>query len=131
MPEDDDINCTVMGLEILEEYGPNFTPDDVAEYWLKNLPILHVYTSERVVYRNLVNCIYPPKSAYFRNLYREWIGPQIRADFLGIFATGNQNWQQNLLGGMPQYLILKKESMEKCLWRQCWRLQRLVMILKK
>jgi ADP-ribosylglycohydrolase len=89
MPEDDDTNYTIMGLKILEEYGKNFTPDDVAESWLANLPIQHVCTAEKVAYRNLVNDIYPPDSASFRNPYREWIGAQIRADFFGYITPGN------------------------------------------
>jgi len=89
MPEDDDTNYTLIGLKILERYGPDFTPDDVAECWLANLPILHVCTAERVAYRNLANCIYPPESASFRNPFREWIGAQIRADFYGYITPGN------------------------------------------
>ncbi|MCL6559354.1 MAG: ADP-ribosylglycohydrolase family protein [Firmicutes bacterium] len=88
MPEDDDLNYTVIGLKLLEEYGPNFTPDDVAECWLANLPILHLCTAERVAYKNFVNRVFPPVSAYFRNPYREWIGAQIRADFFGYIAPG-------------------------------------------
>lgn len=89
MPEDDDTNYTVIGLKILEQYGPAFSPEDVAESWLANLPILHVCTAERVAYKNLVNGIYPPQSASFRNVYREWIGAQIRADFFGYITPGN------------------------------------------
>lgn len=89
MPEDDDTNYTIIGLKILEKYGSGFTPDDVAECWLENLPILHLYTAERITYRNLVECVYPPESASFRNPYREWIGAQIRADFFGYVTPGN------------------------------------------
>lgn len=89
MPEDDDINYTIIGLKILEQYGRGFTPDDVAECWLANLPILHVCTAERAAYRNLVNSIYPPESAGFQNPFREWIGAQIRADFFGYVTPGN------------------------------------------
>lgn len=89
MPEDDDTNYTIIGLKILEQYGPGFTPDDVAQIWLANLPILHTFTAERVAYKNLVNMIYPPKSAGFRNIYREWIGAQIRADFFGYITPCN------------------------------------------
>ncbi|NMB98272.1 MAG: ADP-ribosylglycohydrolase family protein [Clostridiaceae bacterium] len=89
MPEDDDTNYTLIGLKIFQRYGADFTPDDVAECWLENLPILHLCTAERVAYRNLVNCIYPPESASFRNPFREWIGAQIRADFFGYVTPGN------------------------------------------
>jgi len=89
MVEDDDTNYTIIGLAVLEKYGHDFTPDDVAEAWLMNLPILHVCTAERVAYRNLVQLIEPPQSASYRNVYREWIGAQIRADFFGYANPGN------------------------------------------
>ncbi|SHL70260.1 ADP-ribosylglycohydrolase [Anaerocolumna jejuensis DSM 15929] len=89
MPEDDDTNYTIMGLKILEKYGVDFTPEDVAECWLDNLPVLHLCTAERVAYRNLINLDMPPRSAAYRNPYREWIGAQIRADFFGYIAPGN------------------------------------------
>lgn len=89
MPEDDDTNYTVIDLKILEQYGPGFTPEDIAESWISDLPILHVCTAERIAYRNIVNGIYPPQSASYRNVYREWIGAQIRADFFGYATPGN------------------------------------------
>jgi ADP-ribosylglycohydrolase len=89
MVEDDDTNYTILGLAILEKYGYDFSPDDVAEAWLMNLPLLHVCTAERVAYKNLVNLIEPPRSASYRNVYREWIGAQIRADFFGYANPGN------------------------------------------
>jgi len=93
MPEDDDTNYTTVGLAVIEQKGSDFTPADVGEFWLRNIPIYHVCTAERVAYRNLVNRICAPdaqggvsgrfSSATFRNPYREWIGAQIRADFFG------------------------------------------------
>lgn len=89
MPEDDDTNYTTTGLAILKKHGPDFTPADVANFWLREIPILHTCTAERVAYRNLCLLIPPPESASFRNPYREWIGAQIRADFWGYAAPGN------------------------------------------
>jgi ADP-ribosylglycohydrolase len=89
MPEDDDLNYTVLGMSLMEERGRAFTPDDAAERWLKSLPILHCCTAERVAYRNFVNGVYPPTSACFRNPYREWVGAAIRADIFGYAAPGN------------------------------------------
>jgi hypothetical protein len=88
MVEDDDTNYTVTGLAIRTQFGPDFTPADVAHFWLANIPIFHVCTAERIAYRNLVQCIPPPASATFRNVYREWIGAQIRADFFGYVHPG-------------------------------------------
>ncbi len=89
MPEDDDTNYTVTGLAILKQHGPGFTPQDVANFWLQNIPIFHTFTAERAAYRNFVNLIPPPESAICRNPYREWIGAQIRADFWGYAALGD------------------------------------------
>jgi ADP-ribosylglycohydrolase len=89
MPEDDDTNYTTTGLAIMQRHGPDFTPQDVANFWLNDIPILHLCTAERVAYRNLSNLIPPPMSASFRNPHREWIGAQIRADFWGYAAAGN------------------------------------------
>lgn len=89
MPEDDDTNYTMLGLHILETKGPNFTTDDVATVWLQTLPVLTVFTAERVAYDNLLSYVEPPATARFRNPYREWIGAQIRADMWGYTAPGD------------------------------------------
>src|SRR5205085_11172067 len=57
MPEDDDLNYTVCGLAIVEKYGREFTPENVAGFWLQNLPLLHTCTAERVAYKNFTNNI--------------------------------------------------------------------------
>jgi ADP-ribosylglycohydrolase len=89
MPEDDDLNYTMLGLALIEERGRGFTTDDVAERWLKELPGLRVFTAERVVYRNLLDGIDPCDAATTRNPYREWIGAQIRADLYGWVCPGD------------------------------------------
>lgn len=89
MIEDDDTNYTVTGLAIIEEYGADFQPKDVADFWMGNIPFLHVCTAERVAYRNFTEGIVPPDSARYRNVYREWIGAQIRADFFGYVNPAN------------------------------------------
>jgi ADP-ribosylglycohydrolase len=89
MVEDDDMNYTIISLAVMERFGFDFAPDDVADAWLMNLPFLHTFTAERVAYKNLLNGIDPPRSAMHRNMYREWIGAQIRADFFGYVNPGN------------------------------------------
>ena len=88
MPEDDDTNYTTVGLALMQQRGPGFTPADVARFWMQNIPILHTCTAERLAYRNLSLGIAPPDSAVCRNPCREWIGAQIRADFFGYAAPG-------------------------------------------
>jgi ADP-ribosylglycohydrolase len=85
---DDDTDYTIIGLCILENHGRDFTPRQVADFWLNHLPYLQTYTAERAAYRNFINGIWPPDSASFRNPYREWIGAQIRADAFGYACPG-------------------------------------------
>ena len=88
MARDDDLDYTILGLHVLESYGPGFTSHNVAETLLNRLPYHLTYTAERTAYRNLVNNLWPPESARHRNPYREWIGAQIRADAWGYAAPG-------------------------------------------
>ncbi|UFS94383.1 ADP-ribosylglycohydrolase family protein [Nocardia huaxiensis] len=88
-PRDDDLDYTILGLHLLEQHGPDFTPDDVASLWLERLPFLQTYTAERVAYRNLIDGYTPPDTATFRNPYREWIGALIRADIHGYTNPGD------------------------------------------
>jgi ADP-ribosylglycohydrolase len=89
MVEDDDTNYTVTGFGIVKRHGRDFTPEDVASFWLREIPILHTCTAERTSYRSLCMGIPPPQSASWRNPYREWIGAQIRADYFGYANPGN------------------------------------------
>jgi ADP-ribosylglycohydrolase len=89
MPEDDDVNYTMLALHVLETYGDGFTTDDVATAWLQTMPPLTVFTAERVAMENLLAYVEPPATASFRNPYREWIGAQIRADLWGYVRPGD------------------------------------------
>jgi ADP-ribosylglycohydrolase len=88
MPEDDDLNYTMLALALVEK-SRAFTTDDVADRWLKELPGLRVFTAERAVYRNLLDGIDPVDAATVRNPYREWIGAQIRTDLYGWACPGD------------------------------------------
>ena len=63
MPIDDDTNYTVTGLLVMEKNGRDFTPADMAVFWMSNLPLLSTCTAERVAYRNFSRLIQPPESA--------------------------------------------------------------------
>lgn len=86
---DDDLDYTVINLQVIERSGLGFTTQDVAETWLTRMPYKMTYTAERAAYRNLVNDIKPHESATCRNPYREWIGAQIRADMWGYVTPGH------------------------------------------
>lgn len=87
-PRDDDTDYTVLGLHLLETYGTELTPEDVAREWLDRLPFTQTFTAERAAYRNLVEGDAPAVAALRRNPYREWIGALIRADAFGYAAPG-------------------------------------------
>ncbi|MCL2821414.1 MAG: ADP-ribosylglycohydrolase family protein, partial [Oscillospiraceae bacterium] len=89
MPEDDDTNYTLFSLLMLERYGRDFTAQNIAHGWMNMFPILRTCTAERVAYKNFTAGIMPPRSAEYRNPYREWIGAQIRTDFYGYINPGN------------------------------------------
>lgn len=88
MARDDDTDYTILGLHLLEEHGFGFSTAQVAAEWLRHLPFEQTYTAERVAYRNLVRGITPPRTATYRNPYREWIGALIRADAFGYACPG-------------------------------------------
>ena len=46
---DDDINYTLMGMLILERFGPNFTHANMKELWLHHLPINTTFGPERTL----------------------------------------------------------------------------------
>ncbi|MCD6406194.1 MAG: ADP-ribosylglycohydrolase family protein [Planctomycetes bacterium] len=83
---DDDLVYTELGLLILEEYGPDFTPADVGKAWLKYLPV--ACTAEHVALENLKKGFIPPETAHRGNPYVDWIGADIRSDAWGYAAPG-------------------------------------------
>ena len=83
---DDDLAYTLLGLIILEEYGPNFTTEDVGKAWLKYLPM--ACTAEDIALSNLKNGIPANKSGEVDNPYCDWIGADIRSDPWGYSAPG-------------------------------------------
>ena len=89
MPVDDDTNYVVLGQRIVEDYGRDFTSEDVAQAWLKYQSVYSYFTAERIAYVNFINCLTPPASAMYKNVCREWIGAQIRGDYFGYINPGN------------------------------------------
>ncbi len=88
MPDDDDLNYTILNLHVLEEYGFGFTSLDIGVEWLKKVPVYETFTAERIAYYNLLSGLEPPETASYLNPFREWIGAQIRADFWGYVSPG-------------------------------------------
>jgi ADP-ribosylglycohydrolase len=89
IPEDDDLNFTMLGLVLLERCGTGFGPNDVAKLWLDYQPPGRIFTAERVAMRNLLEGYLPPQTATRRNPFREWIGARLRVDAYGWAAAGD------------------------------------------
>ncbi len=88
-PADDDTNYMVLYQLVVEKYGRDFTPADVAQAWMELQPKGAYCTAERVAFCNFVKGYRPPDSAVYQNPYREWIGAQIRGDYFGYINPGN------------------------------------------
>lgn len=86
VPVDDDIAYTLLGLLIIEDFGPDFTTDDVGKAWLKYLP--YACTAEEIALNNLKRGLPARQAAAKDNPYCEWIGADIRADPWGYLAPG-------------------------------------------
>lgn len=89
MPVDDDTNYMILAQRLIDKYGYDFTPHNVAQIWL-SLQSKNAYcTAERVAFCNFIKGYLPPQSAIYQNPYREWIGAQIRGDYFGYINPGN------------------------------------------
>ncbi len=89
MPEDDDLNFTMLAVALLERAGTGFTSLDVAKIWLDFMPPGRIFTAERIACRNLLLALLPPETASHHNPFREWIGARLRVDAYGWAAPGD------------------------------------------
>ncbi len=99
MEPDDDIHYTLMGLVVLEKFGPDFRWNDIANSWNTHLPYYAICTAERQAILNYnmrgqrhgtqPSVVTPAFTRRFNNPYREWIGAQIRADGWAYACAGN------------------------------------------
>lgn len=86
VPVDDDVTYTLLGLLILEDYGPEFTIKDAGAAWVKYLPC--ACTAEAVALENLRKGVPAHLAAEENNPYVQWIGADIRSDPWGYLAPG-------------------------------------------
>jgi len=89
IPEDDDLNFTMLAVVLLERAGRDFDALDAAKAWLDYLPPGRIFTAERVAMRNLLEGVLPPATATRRNPFREWIGARLRVDAYGWASGGD------------------------------------------
>lgn len=86
VPVDDDIAYTLLGLLVLEEAGPLFSPEDIGAAWLRYLPL--AYGAERVALDNLRRGCAAILAGEIDNPYTEGLGADIRSDPWGYAAPG-------------------------------------------
>jgi hypothetical protein len=99
---DDDVNYTVIGMMLLEQFGVDLTQQDVMVFWLHNLPPLFTFGPERntltaaTLWAQYRNDLFEdqPYEDFARwnalwNYYTELCGAQIRADAYGYAFPGD------------------------------------------
>jgi len=86
VPVDDDLAYMLLGLLIVEDFGVEFTTDDVGAAWLKYLP--YACTAEDIALDNMRSGCPAAQAAVRKNPFLEWIGADIRADPWGYLAPG-------------------------------------------
>jgi len=86
VPVDDDIVYTLLGLLVVEDFGPDFSIEDTGKAWLKYLP--YACTAEDVALKNLKAGIPAMQAGETDNPFCEWIGADIRSDPWGYMAPG-------------------------------------------
>ena len=86
VPADDDTAYTLLGLLVVEQFGPRFTVAQNGRAWRKHLPC--ACTAERVALENLKKKIPASRVGEKDNPYCEWIGADIRSDPWGYMAPG-------------------------------------------
>ncbi|WP_128895780.1 ADP-ribosylglycohydrolase family protein [Longirhabdus pacifica] len=84
VPVDDDITYTILSLMIVENYGADFTTEDVGKAWLKHLPL--ACTAEEIALNNLKQNMQANNCAEYDNPYSQWIGADIRSDGFAYMA---------------------------------------------
>jgi len=98
---DDDINYLILGLKVLEQFGPSFTTQDMAYLWKENIPYGWNWGPEHTRYCLLTglwwdhNNKLPEGKAWdeFVALFNdgeELIGAMIRGDAFGLVNPGRQ-----------------------------------------
>ena len=86
VPVDDDLAYTLLGLLVVEDFGPDFSIEDNGRAWVKYLP--RACTAEDVALKNLKAGVPAKKAAERANPFCEWIGADIRSDPWGYMAPG-------------------------------------------
>ncbi len=96
VPPDDDTIYTLLGLLTMEQYGMDFTQEDMVEIWKKYLPLgsdeepglRGCWWGERKMLRNLLGGVQLPEAGIRRNPNLQNIAAWTRADSYGYVLPG-------------------------------------------
>ena len=82
--ENDDTAYPILVLHTLDEFGPDFTSEQLALEWVEHLPF--AYTAEQVALENVKAGLMPPESRWRGNPCGAWVGGQMRGEVHGLIA---------------------------------------------
>lgn len=82
--ENDDTAYPILVLHALDEYGPDFTSEQLALEWVEHLPF--AFTAEQVALDNVKSGHMPPDSRWPGNPCGAWVGGQMRGEVHGLIA---------------------------------------------
>lgn len=89
---DDDIHYTISALLLAEKAGADFTAWQAAQNLLENIPYNWVWTADKFLYYQLVNCDAESELDACvdarKNPWRESMCPQLKADLWGYITPG-------------------------------------------
>ncbi len=80
----DDTAYPILVLHALDEYGEDFTSEQLALEWIEHLPF--AYTAEQVALDNIKADHMPPASRWPGNPCGAWVGGQMRGEIHGLIA---------------------------------------------
>lgn len=83
----DDITYEIAFQKAFAKMGYDVTSVAIAEEWVSLIPF--GWSAEEWALKNIKMGIFPPRSGYENNPYREWIGAQMRAAVCGMAAPGD------------------------------------------
>ena len=84
----DDTGYGILLLHAIEEYGPDFTSEQLGREWVAHLPLETTYTAERAAIENMLRGINPPESGEVDNPFNWWIGGLMKGEVCGLLAPG-------------------------------------------
>lgn len=82
--ENDDTAYPILVLHALDEYGMDFTSEQLALEWVAHLPF--GFTAEQTALDNVKAGIMPPDARWRGNPCGAWIGAQMRGEIHGLLA---------------------------------------------